>query len=660
MANQGIEKGSSWHFGPHSGQEIGPNEPMQINFKKNPYQSLVRESIQNSLDVCLDTERPVHVSFAIGKMRSTSYPNFFELKKHIQGCLDYYGSNHNATATYGPMLDILNKISKTNDLYYIKVSDSNTLGMRYNPESTDSPFYAFVRSAGVSAKGDSMAGGSYGFGKAAFFYISPIRTIIVSTKTSESKCYFEGVSALCTHRTDGEKLTSVGYYDNNEGNPMTNIADIPDQFNKKNDEPGTDIYILGIDVANKEEIFTEMAEAVLRNFWMAIYAGRLTVTINKSKEEKEEYTTKTLGNYITSYFKGENIKATEPEKYNPLPYYLAVAETNNSKNHRIDDQLDILGNVTLYIREDKDARDNILYMRQQMMLVKADRPASQYGYYGIFICTDPQGNEKLRQMENPAHNEWRPGNWKNEKGHNHPTGKKIYKEEIPNFINKSIEQIFNNGSNLTDEISGLNEFLYIPEDWEEDKTELPPNEENTDEDSNLPTTEIDEIKKRDSSDTPQGETYGTVIVETNNTTGRIDPEGEQIGGHGTSRRTPGEGGGLTAHGADTPISPDGTDIKGKFGQIIPVTYRAFAQTRNNRTIHILIVHAQQDYERVNIAITICGEDENDKIGIVSSSAECRISENELIGLTLHEGKNKVEIEFEDTMKHSIILKAYES
>ena len=83
-----LELNCKWHFAKQlGGREDGPNDPMQDNFKKTPYASLIRESIQNSLDVVLDPTQPVHMEFSIGRMRAREYPNFFELKKHIEGCI---------------------------------------------------------------------------------------------------------------------------------------------------------------------------------------------------------------------------------------------------------------------------------------------------------------------------------------------------------------------------------------------------------------------------------------------------------------------------------------------------------------------------------------------------------------------------------------------
>lgn len=44
----GREKNCKWFFAdqPPGGREIGPNNAMEQSFKKHPYASLVRESIQ--------------------------------------------------------------------------------------------------------------------------------------------------------------------------------------------------------------------------------------------------------------------------------------------------------------------------------------------------------------------------------------------------------------------------------------------------------------------------------------------------------------------------------------------------------------------------------------------------------------------------------------
>lgn len=76
----GREKNCKWYFADQpNGQEVGPNNAMEQSFKSHPYASLVRESIQNSLDAVLDKSQLVRMKFLIDEMKGVDYPEFFEL-----------------------------------------------------------------------------------------------------------------------------------------------------------------------------------------------------------------------------------------------------------------------------------------------------------------------------------------------------------------------------------------------------------------------------------------------------------------------------------------------------------------------------------------------------------------------------------------------------
>lgn len=51
-----LECNCSWHFAKQQevSQDVGPNNAAEEHFTATPYPSLIRESIQNSLDVVLD------------------------------------------------------------------------------------------------------------------------------------------------------------------------------------------------------------------------------------------------------------------------------------------------------------------------------------------------------------------------------------------------------------------------------------------------------------------------------------------------------------------------------------------------------------------------------------------------------------------------------
>ena len=157
-----------WHFAKleaNDGGE-GPNSAMSQTFAQFPCASLIRESIQNSLDAVLDKDKPVKVCFEYRSLEKNDYPNFFGLKEHVKSCLEYHKNIKAANFIYPLMIKYL---EDTNEVGFIRVSDYNTKGMDYEENQTDKTFYAFVRAAGVSVKEGDGSGGSFGFGKGAFF-----------------------------------------------------------------------------------------------------------------------------------------------------------------------------------------------------------------------------------------------------------------------------------------------------------------------------------------------------------------------------------------------------------------------------------------------------------------------------------------------------------
>lgn len=661
-----LEKKCRWHFAEQlGGREDGPNDPMQENFKKTPYASLIRESIQNSLDVPLDTAQPVRMEFSIGRIRAKEYENFFSLEQHIKGCIEHFKKNDDARNIYQPMVDKLHSI-KCNDygdgakLYYIKVSDYNTTGMNYEKDEngrddTTQPFYAFVRAAGVSTKGDATAGGSFGYGKAAYFYISPLRTIFVSTQTKDNKHFFEGVSSLCTHEIEGESglRVSVGFYDNNNGFPITDSNEIPDRFQRC--EPGTDIYIMGIDAADKEGIYREMVEAVLRNFWMAIESQKLEVKIHDT-----EINHATLPDLMEEYFPEEHDTVKRERHYNPKPYWDAVRYAESDSKHIvIRESLPVIGNVTFYALKSKKATDKILYMRKPRMLVKARRTQSSNGFYGVFVCDDPKGNEYLRETENPAHDEWKSSNWRKD-------GKIVSKgreaiEDVDKFIISVMERMFSNHGSDVQQIQGLEDFLYIPtaveDDFDNENDSLIGEivDIQSDETGSITT----DVSSPAISDSNNISSMGKVLITKGKDSLEKDDNGNHLGGHGTRKKKKKGGGGLGNKNIDGRYKDVDEGIPGGTLSEVPVRYRTFAQIENGKIVHNIVIHSDYDFENGRIDLIVGGEQTEEKVSIKSCFGAGEIDKNSVYSLKFHKGKNTLKIMFEDNMKHAIKLDAYE-
>ena len=653
------EKNCHWHFAAQlGGREDGPNEPMTENFKKYPYASLVRESIQNSLDVQANPNEPVRVEYSLNRIRGKDFPNFFDLGRHIRGCLMHFPSNSDAINAYQPMKEYIDGIQSHEKLWYIDVADYNTKGMEYIENDTSNPFYAFVRAAGVSAKQDSASGGSYGYGKAAYFYLSKLRTVFVSTKTLEGDVFFEGVSSLCTHELPGEKglYVSVGYYDNQNGNPITSTEKIPTRFQRE--EPGTTISIIGFDASDKEYIYKEMTIATLRNFWMAIESGNLEVKIGDTLINKdsipqlmEVFFTDNVDNYKTD------------NQYNPRPYWEAVhyyVEGDN-KHKKIEADLEILGHVKFYALKNKDATDKVIYMRKPLMRVFRKKTQSSFGFYGVFVCSDQHGNEYLRKMENPAHNEWVPQNWK-ENGRT-VTKAKDCKTEIERFIIEALKEIFSNRSSNTQQIKGLEEFLYIPTAVEEDEEfesqamigDLVKSD--TEAGNMLSTNLVDPVSTPQSK---QSEPLGKVIVDDpEHSKKKKDPKGKSLGGHGKNPKNNKGGGGPASKQVEGHYGGDDNGKEGTFLQEIPVRYRVFAQPNGNEIEHILVIHSDFDVEKARIDLLVGGEQSDETVTIKECSVPALIEKNSISGLSLKDGVNYITIKFADRMRHSVKLDAYE-
>ena len=649
-----------WHFASTAGgQDQGPNEAMSEWFKKDPFESLVRESIQNSLDAVQDKGQPVHVVFQWKRLIGSNHPGLFALLNHFQACIDFW-DNTSAREKFAPMINYINQNS-TGGVYYLEVSDSNTSGMDYKPNDRSCPFYSFVRSAGNSSKAMTSAGGSYGFGKAAYFNMSRMRTVLVSTQTPEGKNYFEGVSSICTHEIDGEKRSHVGYYDNNEGQPISDIERIPKRFRRE--EPGTSVCIVGVE---QNEGYEDIVRAVLLHFWLSVLEGKLTVTVRRSTENQIfsddntlEINKDTLDGFIETLFPDSQDK--KRGHANPRPYYEAVKLANSDKRHIVkEDSLRHLGQVRFYIKMDKQASDRISYMRSPRMLVFNKPNTTGYGFYGVFICDDERGNEILRLTENPSHSEW---DWKNCHNNKKNEGKEAL-AEMWEFIDQTLVRVFSsNGASFLN-IAGLEEFLFIPtafeesDDYDAEALTGEPTGQVKDEGTSS-TTELTDPKPFSAPAPEEKTATGHVLVNYRSTAENAEL-GELYSGH-TTRPVRKTGGGEPT--SKLPSSPhQENEERGKIGTYaypIEVNYRSFAQVEDGIVYHVIIIHSDVEVEDGQVVIFTGGEQDDERIRVIDSSIGSVI-DNTVVGLQLHIGKNMLKIRLADDMKHAIKLEAYEN
>lgn len=463
-----MSKNYTWNFDPcgPAARNQGPVNPSSEHFKgQSKIQTLVRETLQNSLDAALykaDKSHPVKVTFAFEEIRNPDavLPNFVsELRRHIVGCHEFYSKEK----TYVQMLEYIDR--HRDSLQIIRVSDSNTKGMVYEKDNPDCSFYGYLLADGAHVDhGDNDGGGSYGIGKMASFQLSKLNTVLVSTHNQEKGQYvFQGATILCTHKVlnekrENSKYPAGGFYDCNGGEPATDKDDIPANFVRE--EFGTDIIIVGVedDENYKTEACNDIVKNVLINFWPAIHDGVLEVTVGDTLLNAGK-----LNEKIVSVF--SSTKDDDAEYSNPLPYYLAVKGVENGDNDcrkygDDDDELELpkhptLGHVQLYIKKNKDSRDRIIATRKPRMVIQAFNKRSSYGYSAVVICDDEEGNKLLRLAEPPAHNRW---DARHKEGED---GEKVRRaiNELMNYINKCVEHFFASDKGDECDIEGLSELL---------------------------------------------------------------------------------------------------------------------------------------------------------------------------------------------------------
>lgn len=657
------ELGCTWHFAPQEGgREDGPNDAMMQNFRAKPYSALVREAVQNSLDAVLDISQPVRVEIAFSSLTARNFTNFFSLREHIIECRNYYDWDEKAVALYDSMAACFSKVSRgSNEIGYIHISDSNTKGMKYDPNSSQSPFYAFARAAGVSSKVDQQSGGSFGFGKSAYFQLSPIGTVFISSMTNNSQHAFEGVSWLCSHNYKGQKVCSVGYYDNNNGMPITDFEHIPKRFRRK--EQGSSFYILGFKNELKQQAIEEMIDEALKSFWYAIYAHHLVIKIGD-----DEINAENLDTYILERFPDEIDDTAKSGYLKPRPYYLAVRDAGVSPKAKVfTEKLPILGECTLYLIKSDTPKDKIIYMRRPLMLVYGKRTSTSYGVFGTFICANIQGDKILQSLENPSHDEWKPANWRDRNNRIMDKGTDAM-NEIQKFIMRCFASLSSNAEDTALEITDLDELLYIPEDLiddDEDKDHEVGNPTSFVKDEGVSiTTDINNMQGKQK-DEPDTSNVGSVKIIKAGSSDDIDDEPSPddpesiiagVGGH-SKKKSRIKGGQPTAGDAFKRMKIQNSN--GTYKVHLPVRFRVVAQNEDGKNYHLLIIYCERDIINGELELITIGEQTDDVVNIEYTDKGI-IHDNILKEVVLEEGRNILKILFKDNMRHAIKLKAYEN
>lgn len=363
------------------------------DFSKTHYKSVVRESIQNSLDARNDYNKPVIVDFSLKTFKKDFLQNFSNIEERIENCHEY-ASNPDDKEFLSTMIA---SFKEHTEYECMEISDFNTLGMEI-----DNAYDSFANSRNISSKYSKGSAGSKGMGKAVYFASSYLQSILISTKSVSNKVVFQGITKIATHKYNSVEHSHKGFFGNGM-EAIQNENEIPQNF--KRNEVGTSIFIIGLkpDVNRIEE----MTKELLANFWLAIYEGDLIVKI-----DNKEFNSDSIYKEIALRY-AELDESGQYNKFpNPRPYIETFKGIQNIKKE-YNANINVLGEVRLILAKNLNYPGRIAFYRKSKMLIYKDSSYIYKGYCGLFICDDENGNEILKKLENAKHNEWNAGNWDN-------------------------------------------------------------------------------------------------------------------------------------------------------------------------------------------------------------------------------------------------------
>ena len=395
---------------PTEGRVDGFNDPGIAHFSGFPYSSLARETIQNSLDARDRHDEPVHVSFEMIEL-SPDELGQAELSAAIEACGNEVDSDDPAQSELIRAQEVL----ALNEVPFLRVSDRNTTGLRGKHWRT------LVKMQGASFKADlEGAGGSFGIGKYAPFAVSALRTVFYWTCFEEDGMIherFQGKCVLMSHQHDGTEVQGTGFYGLRDGCVEMETS-IPDCFRlasqKSHPVFGTSLVIAGFMEARDWR--RRVASSVIENFFYAIDRGQLKVLIEPGDDDGDlfEIDDATLGNCFFALM-GERSDSEDEraEGGNSLSQAKAFWAISDADATAIEKQDQDFGHCRLWIRVEEGLPSRVGFVRRTGMLVTTQqrnliRFPGFRDFAALCVFEDPAGNEFLRRMENPRHNQFEP------------------------------------------------------------------------------------------------------------------------------------------------------------------------------------------------------------------------------------------------------------
>ncbi len=357
-----------------------------------------------------DTE-PVHVSFELINLGRDVEFGRKELDRAIMACRDSPDCKGLAESE----LEAAHQALEAETVQSLRVSDRNTTGLR------EDNWRALVKTRGLSIKSEEGAGGSHGIGKAAPFAVTALRTVFYWTHYrigDDAYEWFQGKSVLMSHPGENGETQGTGFYGIKDGCRQLSGSSIPKRFrlllNDGQPVEGTALHILGFRA--DPDWRCHIAESVIVNYFYAIETEKLDVIVEPDKHLEQWNLYQIKADSLERWFKylQEHNAGGDIGEESGGALAEARAYWETLKNGIQVDKQDLdLGHCRLFIKVADGLPSRVGFVRNTGMLITTQQrnlirfPGCR-DFAALCVFEDSAGNEFLRQMENPQHDQFEP------------------------------------------------------------------------------------------------------------------------------------------------------------------------------------------------------------------------------------------------------------
>jgi hypothetical protein len=408
------ENSYGWASPPdYADQWFGFNDSGIEHFTGDPYSALARETAQNTNDAKTSAEDPAILDFDLFDISPNDLPNCEEFKELLGHCAKAADEESKTAKSF---FSNATALLAGSTIRVLAIRDRNTTGIP-GPCEVRTPYHSFMKSTGVSNKRDQTAGGSFGIGKNAPFALSEFRTILLRTRYRDSQGdlqeLVQGKSVLMSHDVEGTRYSNIAYWGEKDGyKPLSNdpsrlpdwMTLFPEEIDDDN-QTGTAIFVIGFrKISNWDSV---LVAYIVQNFFSAIIKNQMICHIGQYTIDRTS---------LASIFQTDAVRTSvenfpnQPDQFDYSKHY-ADCILSSTKYDEMSEQLQ-LGKVKIGIEIGDELPKKVAIIRNGMLITDTLDGLKQFtgmkNFAAVVECTTVKGNELLRRMEPPAHNDFEP------------------------------------------------------------------------------------------------------------------------------------------------------------------------------------------------------------------------------------------------------------